>query len=410
MRCKEFPIRAISQPLGLFFKIMATLVGTIFFDFAACAVAPLLQTSKVCYLSYFWFMSLVSIIGNYGGVVMLSDLAISAQNEPFRSVVLPVRNLETAREDFPDRFIVSLRQKMIIIKDRMLIGATGDEQAIRELFIAASDYFIHLEISEANLNDFIQDLLGGRTQVDFSALFALPSDNPSHIVAVRSIGAVLTETHPSFDSMRSIGTGAEEWNRYFSQQAPYFDGISINPSQILLKVLTSAMYFLDEERQSPDNLQNGWGGFLDFVYFDSAERHFKRPDKIGYGFWAIDIGADQPHLQPLSLLRAVHTDHNFYIQHYSFQPQNYRVYLIPEIHRVAMADDAPLPFDFDCQQLASAVHIYRSGERCSTLFTIDSTMPSEPTLLISQEIDGYWALGWSQRLTESLLQKVLASL
>jgi len=246
--------------------------------------------------------------------------------------------------------------------------------------------------------------------VDFSGLFALPSDNPSHIVAIRSIGALLTETHPSFDSVRSIGTGAGEWNRYFSQQAPYFDGTSINPTQILLKVLTSAMYFLDEERQYTDNLQNGWGGFFDFVHFDATERRFKRPDKVGYGFWTIDVGADSPQLHPLSLLRAVHTDHNFYIQHYSFRPESYRVYLVPEIHQAAVADDAPLPFDFNCQQLVSAVHIYRNGERHSTLFTIDSVLPGEPTLLIRQEMDGYWAIGWSQHLSDDLLQKVMASL
>jgi len=355
-------------------------------------------------------MSLVSIIGNYGGVVMAADLAISTSNESFRPVVLPVRNLETARQDFPEQFLVSLRQKMIIIKDRLLIGATGNVQAIREMFISASDHFLHRDISEVILNDYINSLVGRRSQVDFSGLFALPSDNPSHIVAIRSIGALLTETHPSFDSVRSIGTGAGEWNRYFSQQAPYFDGTSINPSQILLKVLTSAMYFLDEERQSPDNLQNGWGGFFDFVYFDAAEKRFKRPDKIAYGFWTIDIGADPPQLQPLSLLRAVHTDHNFYIQHYSFRPESYRVYLVPEIHQAAVADDAPVSFDFTCQQLVSAVHIYRNGERYSTLFTVDSVLPGEPTLLISQEMDGYWAIGWSQRLSDNLLQKVMASL
>jgi hypothetical protein len=355
-------------------------------------------------------MSIVSFIGNYGGGVMVADLAISALNEPFRSVVLPVRNFETARQDFPDRFLVSLRQKMIIIKDRLLIGSTGDEQAIRELFIEASDHFMHRDISEANLNDFINSLVGGRSQVDFSALFVLPSDNPQHIIAVRSIGTVFTETHPSFDSMRSIGTGAEEWNLYFSQQAPYFDGASINPSQILLKVLTCTMYFLDEERQYTDNLQNGWGGFFDFVYFDAIERRFKRPDKIGYGFWTIDVGADTPQLQPLSLLRAVHTDHNFYIQHYSFRPESYRVYIVPEIHQAAVADDAPLPFDFNCQQVVSAVHIYRNGERYSTLFTVDSVLPGEPTLLISQEMDGYWAIGWSQHLSDNVLQKVMASL
>lgn len=355
-------------------------------------------------------MSLVSIIGNYGGSVMVADLAISGQNEPFRSVVLPVRNMETARQDFADQFLVSLRRKMIIIEDQLLIGAAGDEQAIREIFIAASDHFMHQEISEANLNDFIQKFLSGRTQVTFSALFALPADNRSNVIACRSIGVVLTEAHPSFDGMRSIGAGAEVWNKYFSQQAPYFDGASINPSHIFLKVLTSAMYFLDEERQSPENLQNGWGGFFDYAYYDSAERCFKRPDKIAYGFWTIDIGVDQPQLQPLSLLRAIHTDRNFYIQHYSFRPESYHTYVVPEIHQPAITEEAPRPFDFDCQQLVSAVHVYRHGVRYSTVFTTDSTMAGEPTLLISQEIGGYWGLGWSQRLSESLVKKVLDSL
>lgn len=45
-------------------------------------------------------VSQVLIICYYGGVVMVSDTASSAENEPFWSVVLPVRNLETARPDF----------------------------------------------------------------------------------------------------------------------------------------------------------------------------------------------------------------------------------------------------------------------------------------------------------------------
>jgi hypothetical protein len=361
-------------------------------------------------LSFLWFMSLVSFIGNYGGVVMVADLAMSTDSEPFHPVLLPVRNLETSRQDFPDRFLVSLRQKMIVLQDRLLIGAVGDEPAIRELFNAANEHFMHRNVSEANVIDLINSLTSGRNRVGYSALFALTADHPNHLVAVRSIGVLLTETHPSFDSMQSIGTGAEEWNRHFAQQAPYFDDPTINPSHILLKVLTSIMYFLDEERQSPDYLQQGWGGFFDLVYFDLTTKQFKRPDTIGYGFWAIDVGADTPQLQPISLLRALHTDRNFYIQHYSFRPESYHAYVVPSIHQGAIADDAPTPFDFYCNLLVSAVYVYRNGQRLSTVYTTDSVLPGESTLLISQEIDGYWAMGWSQHLSESLVQKVMASL
>ena len=56
---------------------------------------------------------------------------------------------------------------MIIIKEQLLVGAVGDEQSIRKLFITTEDWFMHREISEVNLNNLINELVGGQNSVGF---------------------------------------------------------------------------------------------------------------------------------------------------------------------------------------------------------------------------------------------------
>ncbi len=226
-------------------------------------------------------------------------------------------------------------------------------------------------------------------------------NNPKQVeVYGKGAKAPKIKLHPTYEQMASIGTGAEAWNEKLHEDSALNSGIS-NPSKVLSNVLLSIMHFLEEERVTPENLQDGWGGGFNITYVEDFK--FKKLDNIGFVWWYLDISEEIWKPKPVSLLRFSYKGKNLFIQH--FNKNDYKGYGIKPMHDKLDIEEQPTALEFDCYTVIACIYVYRGPERIYTIFSVNAINNREP-LLHAREIDGLTAFGWQAKLETALIDLV----
>lgn len=333
-------------------------------------------------------MSLISVISNHGFPVIISDRAFSKKNE-VNTTALPTINQEVdfSKYDYATA-PYTFGMKTIIIKDLLCVGFAGVVNDLEEAHNSITDFFLHREVNEETLNELLaENNFSKYISSSFLFVLGLP-EHGDRYVSVTFIGNWSENAHPSYDHLKSTGSGTQTWDEKFSQNAPYLDqGNQIYLSLGIQKVMLTSLFFLNEEIRTPDNLLDGWGGGFDIIYY--SERKFQRLNNVVYTFWRVDI-ARPDEMQLISTIHNEYDDDKLIIR--NFDGNELKVYILGQMNDHM---DATKPYGslYEAKYIASCIRVYDGNNSVSNLFVGYTGNPEEP-LFKTQDIDGYLAFGF----------------
>ena len=257
-------------------------------------------------------MSAVVYIENFGLPIIVNDLAIS-DNKADSPISIPVLNRSYHLNDFKEGiYPVSFKSKSIILKGRLVVTAAGQEYLIIKLFNAIEDFIKYRDITLENLlsfcnnedyaeclkNPMINWIIIGY-DVKHSRQFYLFSKNCKK------------KENPFVQNVIYAGSGGATWVDKFTEFMRQLTDKTVMVRQLVEKVLLTNAVFVNEERLSPDNLKDGWGGGWEIVYFDDQKKCFLKLDKYCYFFCNLVNEKLDYDLQLQSLFHFSYEDNGF---------------------------------------------------------------------------------------------------
>jgi len=340
---------------------------------------------------------------NYAFPVIVSDLAITSTDESV-PIVIPIINRPYHPSDFPyGRAPVEFSVKTVIIKDKLVVGFIGNVSQIVKMKGDIQDYFMHREVTLETMQALFTDtdLKEKYDRADAIFIFTYVEDEKKMVQVIKT-GDWLKNEDATCEVIISGGTGRYKWEKFFLEQAKYLDnGPMVNPTNGLEKALITAMYFLSEQFESPDTLQDGWGGGFDIIYL--KDDVFKRLDNVSYIFWKVDKLREQFNLTPISILRCSYLNGKFYIQH--FNGVN-KVYPIAEVGIDEHASEMQDIFHYSTRIAVSCIYLYEGTERKSRLFSINHSHNEQP-IVFSQVVDGKLAFAFATSFQDELMKAMM---
>jgi hypothetical protein len=343
-------------------------------------------------------MTLISMINGLGFPVIVSDRAISAPGTR-SNVVLPTTN----RQPFSDTPVIEFRVKSVIIREILCVAFAGNVSAIEKLYGDIDDFFLHRPVNVTNLRQLLDGLEYDR---DVSFLIALggPEFTDNRVMVVHTPDFATDDTKEDLDII-SAGSGAKRWTEYFVANAGYLEPTGIRSLDSKQRALLACISFVSHEQYSTRQLEDGWGGGFDIVYYDNGR--FQRYDQVTWAIYAVNV--DQPErLQPLNII------HNSYGDHYAISrnlmTDNPKIWYIPEFRNRATPPEG-LTMDCTSHDVVSAIFLHHNREMKNSIAVfVDDPDPNALPLFHTTVRDGKFGVQFRPVYIDKVKEAVRLSL
>lgn len=220
-------------------------------------------------------MTLISMIYGNGQPVIISDRAISDANF-IGKVILPT----TGKEPQTDTNVVEFRVKSLILKNILCISFAGRVSEIERVYDNLVDFYLYRDVNTETLKEFLAEINHGD---DISVLYALGgSEFKEGQVLVIYRGNWLKDNSNKNLDIIACGTGASEWITHFVEYQNYLSPSGDRSVDCKHRALLACIKYISKEMQSTEQLESGWGGGFDIIYY--ADGQFHRYDNVAYVF------------------------------------------------------------------------------------------------------------------------------
>lgn len=340
-------------------------------------------------------MSLVSVITNRGFPIIISDRAVS-KSQGNETTHITSLNLEINLHEYSSyRSVYSYVLKTLIVQEVLCVGFVGVMDDLEEVHSNLLDFFMHREVKAETLSEFLKEYdLNAYTESGF--IFILRLTLPENHLQIGKFGKWCQEVHPFFETMFSGGTGAKTWNNGIINSTNYLEiNEFFDPVSSLNLSLYNVMRYLIEEKRSPDNLIDGWGGGFDIIYF--SEGKFQRLDNIGFAFWQVDIGKSRE-IKLHSIIHNSYDGEDLIIRNFGLD--EHKTYLVSQINCKKKEIKKSSMF-FQANRVVSCITVVNGDELISDLFCFSTHEDDEPQFH-TKEINGNLAFGFSISYSNSL--------
>lgn len=261
-------------------------------------------------------MSLVAVFTNYGFPLMVSDVLVSG-DEDEEMIPLPSINRIPHEEDFKLTSLspVAFIQNVYIITPRLIVGMVGKIHQMEKLIREIRLRFSYVEPTETSIHEFKDDVDWSDFDSSQSSIFFLlitqVTPKPTFVLSVR--GPHLRLKDPSISECFAIGSGSNSLIKALQDTLPYLPGIKINDARY--KAAMVCLKLLAEERAGPGNLQDGWGGAFEIVYFDGEI--FRKQESVNYTFFQAVEVESKINVTPKMFVNTTYLGENFMINVYN---------------------------------------------------------------------------------------------
>ncbi len=210
--------------------------------------------------------------------------------------------------------------------------------------------------------------------------------------------AVGKQIHPFSDVIISAGSGAKDWRLQFIKTlvSTNIDNTRVYVQESIKKVVLTNLYFLEQERMTPENLQDGWGGGFDVIFYENG--FFKRLDKICYLFWSVDIAEESWKFKPLSILRYSYVKEKLFIKNFITDSKQY---IIAPINDRLEVESYPDRLDFSSKVVASCLYVNRGDKNVNKLYFVYFETDEKKLLMHALDVDGHLAFAFHEDLFAS---------
>lgn len=333
-------------------------------------------------------MSLVSVITNYGQPVVVSDIAISTE-EKTDEINVPALNRKV---DFnklgSGKKIYSYGLKILIIQDILCVTFAGNVADIKDAQANIEDFFLYRYVNVETLQNLFKEYHFSHYK-DLSISFTLGRPEISkNTVTGRAIGKWEIKEHPFFEKVISSGSGAKEWNEKFYEQSNLLQqGEKVFLGDCLNKVLLTCAYFLWQEKISPENLLEGWGGGFDVAYYDGC--HFKKIENVVFAFFSFDISKPNTDTRPQSFIHNSYDDKKLIIRY--FDQNDHKTYVIKQFNDKIIDTSKTYSLLVQSNLVVSCVQIFNGSRKTHDFFIVNPK--TEKIIFQTMDIDGILGIG-----------------
>ena len=267
-------------------------------------------------------MSLLAVYRNSGKTIIVSDLLITSLGVS-KPIYVPILNHTVSDIDFPDEYKPSsFHVKNVIIKETLCIGFTGEVSEISLLQNCVKDYFLHRDVTMDNLYAFHNSFNFTTQYSKSTAIFLVCLHDGVHALEIGNWNHVGDNDLQQFTVS---GSGSYSWINQFNDIAQLRDNrIVKHPKQTLLEILSTCTYFISTDRESPDNMRDGWGGGFDIITFDGEK--FEKLDSMSYLWMSVQISEDGLKIKYDAIVNFSYLGEHLIIRNFDVSKNEYHAY------------------------------------------------------------------------------------
>lgn len=276
-------------------------------------------------------MTLIASTTNFSYPILIGDILMSSENKtkdtPIPSFQAGVNGILPSEQKF---FPFSLRQKIYVIRDNLVIGFAGFEYEIKLFLEDIKNHFKYYPSNKENIEIFFDEYdYSNFKESIFLALYSEKKGNQS-VIYEKYKGSWNITKSSRFENVIANGSGASYFIKHTNKgmiscnsngEHSLFSAIAANYNN-LCSLLTV-------ERLSLDTLKEFWGAGFEVIYFNGQK--FEKIDSISFIIWKgkVDLETEEYQYIPFfamnykyvdDLLVIVSTDFNTPIQGYGVLP------------------------------------------------------------------------------------------
>ena len=335
------------------------------------------------------------IYGN-GYPVIVSDRAIS-DRQLSGKVILPTTGKETA----DSTSVTEFRVKTLIIKEILCVAFAGLVSEIESMRDEIVDFFLYRNVNKETLKKFLDQMPYSK---DISVLFALggPEFENNKVQVACSGQWVQDHSKEKLDIIAS-GSGASKWITQFIEHENYLQSSGDRLTDCKLRTLLACVKFNSNELHSTDQLQEGWGGGFDVIYYENGRFH--RYDEVAYSFLYATNGGVGP-IKVISINHNRYENGNAIVLNIDYHG-NATYFVVPQFRNNAPVDTDNLVLKCKSSDVVTCIFIKKDDDTLATIVVLMKEWDELATpMFLATELNGTFQYvfkpSYSEMVKESL--------
>ncbi len=354
-------------------------------------------------------MTLIANTLNFAYPILVGDILMSSSHEK-NNVHLPtfLKGVDDLLPSEQKLFPFSLRQKIYIISDNLVVGLTGIEYQLKAFIEDIRLYFRVKESTAENIKQFFEEY--DFSEFDKSSCIAIFSENTENgiIIDQRIIGSWTESKSATYEYVIAGGSGSQ----YFIQHAKkeYYVGGYGDKSNLHKAISLNYINLcnlLGIERLSLDTLREYWGAGFEMIFFN-GERFIKMDD-MTYVIWKgyIDLKSEEYSAAPFLVMNYNYYDDILLIT--ASDGSLIERYLVPPIDKKKEDIDLelfPKKPTIDCTRICCSYVLEFSNGKINTPSFFAESKEKPGIISIDFDNDGRLQIMVQQNVERFLIQNI----